>query len=283
MDWQQYEDEIYTHFRDTFPAFSVTKNVRLVGRYSKVERQIDILIEGRIADFQMRIAVDAKHRGRPIDVADVEGFVGFCSDIGAQKGVLIALNGYTAAAINRAYFDDHDIELDVLNFADLELFQGRCAIPYSGSHGVVLSAPFGWIIDGTGRPNMMATLYQRGKSFEQATASLEWAYVNIVPKDSYTSSLDALLALQDGGLRADFPISKLTYLDGPKRDRWNTKIRCFEEASYPTPEYTGFVDFKDCIFLCVLYSPKEVANRNLRKLDEVLRTVRNLSVRKGSK
>lgn len=44
-----------------------------------------------------------------------------------------------------------------------------------------------------------------------------------------------------------------------------TRIRYFESIKYPAPEYTGFVEFDRFIFFCVMFSPTEVANRNLRK------------------
>jgi hypothetical protein len=46
----------------------------LVGKFSRVERQIDILVEEQPSDLSFRIVVDAKYRGRKIDVGDVEAF-----------------------------------------------------------------------------------------------------------------------------------------------------------------------------------------------------------------
>jgi GNAT superfamily N-acetyltransferase len=108
VDWKQYEEEIYQHFITTFPSAQVTQDTQVLGRYSQVERQIDVLIEGTIAGFHLRIVVDAKHRNKRIDVTDVEAFIGYCADIGASKGVLISLNGYTPAAASRAHHDDSE-------------------------------------------------------------------------------------------------------------------------------------------------------------------------------
>ena len=132
MDWKQYEDEILGHFRREFPNAKISGNAKVLGRFSKVERQVDVLVDDVLAGFSIRIAIDAKHRGRPIDVVDVESFVGFCSDIGASKGLMISLNGFTPAAINRAHNDQSDIELDVLNFEELKRFQAFLALPYAG-------------------------------------------------------------------------------------------------------------------------------------------------------
>jgi hypothetical protein len=76
MDWQQYEREIEEQFRQTYPSAQITHDAKLVGKFSKVERRIDLLIEERASDFAFRIVVDAKYRGRKIDVSDVEAFIG---------------------------------------------------------------------------------------------------------------------------------------------------------------------------------------------------------------
>jgi hypothetical protein len=65
--------------------------VMLPGRYSKVDRQVDVLVSGNMADFEMRVAIDAKHYSRPIDVKDVECFLGYCADLGVSKGVSISV------------------------------------------------------------------------------------------------------------------------------------------------------------------------------------------------
>lgn len=273
MDWKQYEDDICGHFREEFPNARITANAKVAGRYSKVERQVDVLIDDTLAGFALRIAIEARHRGRPIDVADVESFIGFCSDVSANKGLIISLNGFTPAAVNRAHCDDSDIELDVLNFAELKQFQGFGALPYSGDFGVLLPAPFGWIIDATRREGAVATLYQRGRDLNDAGRAREWMYVNFWTKDEKASSIDALLAHQEFYLREKFPTAEISCKDGPKREHEQTRIRRFVEASYPTSEYTGFVEFEKFIFFCVMFTPVELEKRNLRKLDYVLKSV----------
>lgn len=167
MTWKDYEKEIHNHFKVMFPNADISYDVNVYGRYSKVERQIDILIEDYIVGSRMRIVVDGKYFSKKVDVKDVEMFIGMLNDCEANKGLLITQEGFSKAAINRAYFDPIDIELDILNFKDLHQFQGFMGIPYSGNFGVLLPAPFGWIIDATRRPNMLATLYQRGLTLEK--------------------------------------------------------------------------------------------------------------------
>ena len=44
MNWRDYEKEIYEYFTQSFPGTSIKYDQKIDGRYSKVERQIDVLI-----------------------------------------------------------------------------------------------------------------------------------------------------------------------------------------------------------------------------------------------
>lgn len=272
MTWKDYETEIYNYFKGMFPNATISHNVMLPGRYSQVERQIDILIEEYVAGNRIRIIIDGKYFSEKIDVKDVEMFIGMLNDCEANKGLLITQEGFSKAAINRAHFDPVDIELDILNFKDLYAFQGFLGIPYSGKHGVVLPAPFGWIIDARTNKDWLAALYQRGLTLNQAVASKEWIYVGIVSKDKH-KTLDNLLKYQEAYMFSDFPDAKINFLPTVTRDDAQIKLREIEIKSYPTKEYTGFVDFEDFIFFGVLLTPIELKKKNLRKLENILRDV----------
>jgi hypothetical protein len=45
VDWQGYEREMTEQFRTNYPSAEITPNAKLPGKFSKVERQIDLLIE----------------------------------------------------------------------------------------------------------------------------------------------------------------------------------------------------------------------------------------------
>ncbi|MDD4969647.1 MAG: restriction endonuclease [Paludibacter sp.] len=270
MNWKDYEKEIHNYFKEMFPNADISHNVTVLGRYSKVERQIDILIEDYIAGCRMRIVIDGKLFSEKIDVKDVEMFIGMLNDCEANKGLLITQEGFSKAAINRAYHDPIDIELDILNFKDLYQFQGSGGIPYSGKHGVLLPAPFGWIIDATRRNGMLATLYQRGLTLEKAGANKEWMYVNLRSKDDEIKTIDDFLKFQEKNTLREFPKAKISFLPTVKRDDATIKLRVIDISTYPTKEYTGFVDFKDFIFFCVMFTPDELNRKNIRKLESIL-------------
>jgi hypothetical protein len=123
------------YFRSQYSNALFTPSTKVIGRFSKSERQIDLLIEGDVADFKFRVVVDGKYRNKKIDANDVEAFIGFARDVDADRGVMISVEGYTAASINRAYYEDSGTELDVLNFKDLAQFQAFGALPYAGGNG----------------------------------------------------------------------------------------------------------------------------------------------------
>lgn len=280
MDWKQYEQEIIDYFHSEYPEAKLTPNAKAQGKFSKAERQVDLLIEGETLDFKFRIVVDGKYRDKKIDVTDVESFIGFVRDVEAHKGVMISTEGYSSAAINRAYYDDSDIDLDVLNFKELSQFHSPGAIPYAGEHGVVMKAPFGWIIDGKRREGVVATLYQRGRSFESATQAREWMYINFWTKDETAHDLESLCELQEAYLKT-LPGATIEYQQGPCREHAKTKLRLVKAPTYPTPEYTGFVEFEKFIFICVLFTPKELEAKNVRKLRQIMQSVLPIGVRHG--
>ena len=183
------------------------------------------------------------------------------------------MEGYTPATVNRAHNDDLDIILDVLNMEELKAFQGFAAFPYSGDRGVSITAPFGWIVDAAQRPGMVATLYERGLSFEEAVRNNEFMYVTFWDKrNDKVNSLDALLKYQEGYMLAGSPDAEILLLERARNRRAGaeTLIRRFKKRTYPTPEYTGFVDFENFIFMCVLFTPEHMERKNLRKLRFVI-------------
>lgn len=279
MNWKQYELEIYDWFKTRFPDANIRRDIKIFGLYSKVPRQIDILIEENIASGWVRTIVDGKFFSTKVDVNDVESFIGMIRDVEAHKGILITNEGFTEAAINRAHYDQTDVDLDIFNFKDFLQFQSGLAIPYAGSNGVMMPAPLGWVIDGTRREGCIATLYQRGLGLNEAGQHREWMYVNFWQKNEEAKSIEELTKVQEQRILQKFPDAKITYLPTIKRNNAQTLLRKIEIPSYPTPEYTGFVEFKDFIFFAVLFTPDTLARRNIKKLEFLIQKVLPLEVK----
>ncbi len=145
-EWKEYEKYVLSHFKNLYPNAKIQADVRLKGCISKLDRQIDILIEESVAGIEIRVVVECKYFNRRIDVKTVEDFLGFLRDIKASKGVLITNKGYSAGALNRATFDSHDIELRILDYGDIEHFLSFGCIVYHGPHGAAISCPPGWVM-----------------------------------------------------------------------------------------------------------------------------------------
>ena len=162
MNWRDYEKEIFSYFKDSYPTCTIKFDQRIRGRYSKRSRQVDILIEGEVANYEVKIAIDCKFFTDNIDVKEVESFIGMLDDLNVNQGVLITRKGFSKAAINRAFYGNTKIELDVINFDDILEYQGFIALPYKGNKSVFVGAPFGWVLDNKNAPNGFATLYHGG-------------------------------------------------------------------------------------------------------------------------
>lgn len=103
-DWRLYERFVASlQAEKASPELTVIPNALIMGCISGTERQIDVLLDARVADdVSRRVIVDAKRRGRRLDVTDVEQFEGLMRDVRAHRGILVCPNGYSAAALRRA-------------------------------------------------------------------------------------------------------------------------------------------------------------------------------------
>lgn len=121
--WLAYERCVSTWVAEEFGSLemSVNQNVKLVGDVSKTSRQIDVLIDLRWRDdSRSRVIVDAKRRGRKVDISEVEKFEGMMRDCKANRGILVCQNGYTPAAAKRA---NESVLIVVKTMKDLEKFE----------------------------------------------------------------------------------------------------------------------------------------------------------------
>jgi tetratricopeptide (TPR) repeat protein len=278
VDWRKYEREIHDQFQEMYPNAEITHNTTLPGRYSKTDRQIDILIVDYAAGERFRIIVDGKYYSKRINVKEVEEFIGMMQDVGVDKGLLITQKGYSKAALNRAHYDLSRIELDILNFLELKKFQAFGAIPYSGEHGVLMPSPFGWVIDINHTEGMLATLFQRGLTLDKAGKNNEWMYVNIASKTPEINDLERFIKLQESYVLKNLPDAKFEYRTSIKRVDAKTAVRIININSYPTLEYTGFVEFDNFFFFCVLFTPNELTEKNIKKLEYILAKVRPIEI-----
>ncbi len=74
----------------------------MYGRNSLDDRDIDVLIEGRFAMLDMRIAIEAKNYNDPVGLEKVEAFCTKLKDVNVHTGVMVSAAGFTEPARNMA-------------------------------------------------------------------------------------------------------------------------------------------------------------------------------------
>lgn len=98
------------------PNARVIHNVKIMGRRSRVHRQIDVLVTQQVGQYEIRIVIDCKDYKHPVDIKGVEEFYGLLEDVGGQKGVLVCPSGFSEAAKIRA----RDLQIDLYSPVDTE-------------------------------------------------------------------------------------------------------------------------------------------------------------------
>jgi len=88
------------------PGVQVETNVELPPKHGDPERrrEIDVLLTGKIAGYEVRIAFSCKNEALPIKPSLIDEFVGTLDDVGIpyEHGIFVCVNGYTKGALDRA-------------------------------------------------------------------------------------------------------------------------------------------------------------------------------------
>src|SRR5258708_38906786 len=100
--WKQFEELAAEIQRELMPDAKIQTNIKRQGRRSETWRQIDILIEFRVGQFDVSIAVDCKDYRVPVDTKDVEAVIAMVDDLGVTKGAIVSASGFSEPAIRRA-------------------------------------------------------------------------------------------------------------------------------------------------------------------------------------
>ena len=261
--WQKYEKLVFDECERVFDGAHIKSNVYKEGRYSKTKRQIDVLVEGCIIDgIETSIMFDAKYYSKKVDVKCVESFISMLDDVAIPYGILVTNKGFSDSAIRRAHIGTENVQVDILSTKDLKLLQSPLAIPYQGKCGIILRSPFGWIVDGKQRGNFLATLYQRGLSFEEATSKKEWMYINFWDKTITGLSLSMLIKFQNQEMKNHYG-DKVTIDLNMKND---ITLRTAYLSDFQYYEITAFKDFGSFIFIIVLHTIDDYLKRDVTKL-----------------
>jgi len=277
MTWQEYEKLVFENIRHSFPNATLEFNSKVLGKYSRGERQCDILVKETVLDKSFKILIDAKYYSKKVDVKAVEDFISMCSDVDVSEGILVTPHGYSELAYNRAENDSSQIILDILTLEELHHLQGYIAIPYAGEFGCIIQPAFGWIIDANQWLGNLAWSYRKGFDFNKAYMEKEFSYFNIwnTLKDPLTPKelLERQVLMIAERSKVIENSIKTINVRGKKLTTRKTLIE-----NYLAPEYACAVEYNGFIFFGVLISENNRESVNFRKLIKVVSQSKPLNV-----
>jgi hypothetical protein len=258
----------------------IKKDYSIKGRYSKRQRQIDVFIKQRINGQDFTTIVESKNYNKKINVKIVESFISMADDIGADYGIMISEIGFTKSALQRAFNNPKDIELDIYNFKEItHNLQTECALPYLDDNMVLILAPMGWIVDAKRRDFPIACfLYKKGLTFDEAISSGEFAYTNFWKSDKDNFSIMDLSKLQEDNISQNLKIEKIEYIKNENVLGKDAMVRIVRFTDYPLIEITGFIRFDEFIFFCVCNTRELYLKRNHRKMQLFLKYILPLKI-----
>lgn len=122
--WQKFES-LVAHVQSTLaPQSKIGRNEKILGKRSKTVREIDITVRQNVGQYNIFVAIDCKDHKRPVDLKEVEEFIGLVKDVGANKGAIVSASGFTQAARTRAT----DAGIDIYRLVDAEKHDWQCYV-----------------------------------------------------------------------------------------------------------------------------------------------------------
>jgi Restriction endonuclease len=151
--WKRFEKLAYEIQKGLAGTAKVILNDSIMGVDSKTPRQIDISIRDNVAQYSVLVVIDCKDYKQPVDVKTVEGFVGLLRDVRANRGAVIAYNGFTEAAVNVA--KSHGVDTFLL--LDTESIDWQCYVTIPALLERTHFQKFSIMVEGTGLTRIPAS------------------------------------------------------------------------------------------------------------------------------
>ena len=276
--WKAYEEFVFNEVQLKFPNALIKRDCRKVGNISKTNRQIDIWISEPIGSETLISVVECKFYSRKVDLKIVESMIGMAQDLSVDQFFIVTNAGYTSGAIERAANAPDEIELEILTPHQLERFQSPIAIPYAGSCGAILMAPFGWIVDCSMNGPAPAFLYPTGLDLDTAIRGGEFMYLNFWNRSQNNDTIDDLVEIQ---ARANVEYygeyARPMILPHFARADYRTVISK-STLSETLVELKGYIDFPQGIAFYVAVVPAKKASLGLKKIKHVVWNTMPLTV-----
>lgn len=182
MNWRLYEHKVLERFKELYPNSEVLYNTSIRGMKSGRSRQIDTLLINKIGNTVVKIAIDSKYFSKKISITTVESFIGFLSDIGVDRGVMVTEVGYSKTAKKRAENEESEIDLRILTLDELPDFVGFRAVMKFGPIDCSFEVHPKWIINSKNPTiNALAKIYPNKYDWNSAVKKHEYMYGTILP------------------------------------------------------------------------------------------------------
>lgn len=123
-DWKKLEHLAAEIQQSLSPAGTVLHNVKVPGRSSGTDRQIDVLIRDQIGQFPIQIAIECKDHVTAADVNVIGEFHSLLQDTRIPKGVLVCPAGFTKPALQLAA----SYGIETYRPVDTNPHKWRCAV-----------------------------------------------------------------------------------------------------------------------------------------------------------
>jgi tetratricopeptide (TPR) repeat protein len=281
MNWREYEKEVGEEFSRIYPKAQVELNIRRPGVKSGTPRQIDLLVTEVGEGYHSELFVDAKlYQGR-VDIKEVESFISMLDDVGSDRGILVSNKGFTSGAMARV-IQEENVDLDILNFDELDKFQGYCGIPYAGNNAAVITPPLGWVVDITQHGVGPTTLYPRGLNYKEAVLADSWMYLNFWHLDHPINTLEGLIEEQNERLKCGRKKVDIQVSYPRLRSDFRTALRIADVDVYPCLELTGYIDFKTYFMYAVMFCNRSLLRINRKKLEWFLQRCMPVTLKKDN-
>lgn len=80
----------------------ISENVEMKEQVSGTFREIDILLEHKIADIEIKVAIECQHRSRKADVTWIDALIGKYQNLPIDRVIAISSKGFSHAANRKA-------------------------------------------------------------------------------------------------------------------------------------------------------------------------------------
>lgn len=100
--WKKFEELAAKIQAELAPNSPILTNKKIMGKISRTKREVDILIPGNVAGYNIIIAISCKDHKKPVDVNLMASEKALFEDIGAHIKIIVSASGFTESAINIA-------------------------------------------------------------------------------------------------------------------------------------------------------------------------------------